>query len=342
MGVLYSSLNQKEKQEIYQKLVNHEIDIVVGTHALFQQQVQFAKLGMIVTDEQQRFGVMQRQAFAQKGDKVDVLMMSATPIPRTLATSLYGDMDVSTILEVPKGKKAIQTKLIKENSIRSIQQQLEQLMDDGNQVYMVCASVEKNDDFPARNVQDLYQNLSNAWQGKYRVGFVHGKMKSEEKDDVMRRFLAKEFDCLVTTTVIEVGVDVKDANVMVIYDAHRFGLSQLHQLRGRVGRSQKQGYCFLLTSSKDTNSLERLQFLVDHTDGFEISQYDLKLRGPGDLLGYRQSGMPAFVLADLISDQKILIQSREDALEILAHLECYPVIQQYLLENAKNYINYFD
>ncbi|MDD6467396.1 MAG: ATP-dependent DNA helicase RecG [Erysipelotrichaceae bacterium] len=342
VGILYSSLNAKEKQEVYQQLSEHQIDILVGTHALFQQQVHFAKLGMIVTDEQQRFGVQQRQALAQKGDKVDVLMMSATPIPRTLATSLYGDMDVSTIIEVPKGKKEIQTYLIKENSIRSIQKRLEELMDEGNQIYMVCASVEKNEDFSARNVQDLYQNLSKAWQGKYRVGFIHGKLKSEQKDEIIDCFLKKEFDCLVTTTVIEVGVDVKDANVMVIYDAHRFGLSQLHQLRGRVGRSAKQGYCYLLTSSKDEESLKRLQLLVDHSDGFEISQCDLKLRGPGDLLGYRQSGIPTFVLADFISDQKILNQSRDDASEILNRLECYPLIQQYLIENAKNYINYFD
>ena len=342
IGVLYSSLSTKEKNEVYEKLVNHEIDILVGTHALFQQNVQFAKLGMIVTDEQQRFGVQQRQNLAQKGEKVDVLMMSATPIPRTLATALYGDMDVSTILEAPKGKKEIRTKLVKENSLRSFQKELEALMDEGNQVYIVCAAIEKNEDFQARNVVELHQNLSKAWEGKYKVGLVHGKMKSDEKDQVMNQFLQKEFQVLVTTTVVEVGVDVKDANVMIIYDAHRFGLSQLHQLRGRVGRSQKQGYCYLLTNSKEESSLERLKVLAEHSNGFEISQYDLQLRGPGDLLGYRQSGIPTFVLADIVSDQKMLVQCKDDAISILDRLECYPTIQKYLLENAKNYVNYFD
>ena len=342
IGVLYSSLSTKEKNEVYAKLANHKIDILVGTHALFQSSVNFKKLGMIVTDEQQRFGVQQRQNLAAKGDKVDVLMMSATPIPRTLATALYGDMDVSTILEVPKGKKEIITKLVPENSLRSFKEELEALMDAGNQVYIVCAAIEKNEEFQARNVNELHANLSKAWEGKYKVGLVHGKLKSEEKDAIMNQFLNKEFNVLVTTTVVEVGVDVKDANVMIIYDAHRFGLSQLHQLRGRVGRGSQQGYCYLLTNTKEQSSLERLNVLVKYSNGFDISQYDLKLRGPGDLLGYRQSGIPTFVLANIIDDHKILLQSKEDALEILNHLELYPQIQKYLLENAQKYISYFD
>ena len=342
IGVLYSSLSAKEKNDVYTKLANGEIDILVGTHALFQQNVVFKKLGMIVTDEQQRFGVQQRQNLASKGDKVDVLMMSATPIPRTLATALYGDMDVSTILEVPKGKKEIITKLVKENSLRSFKDELEQLMDEGNQVYIVCAAIEKNEEFDARNVLELHANLSKAWEGKYKVGLVHGKLKSEEKDEIMNQFLNKEFHVLVTTTVVEVGVDVKDANVMIIYDAHRFGLSQLHQLRGRVGRSSQQGYCYLLTNSKEQSSLERLNVLVKYSNGFDISQYDLKLRGPGDLLGYRQSGIPSFVLGNIIDDHRILIQSKEDAVHILNHIELYPSIQKYLIENSKKYSNYFD
>ena len=341
-ALLVSALSKKEKDEIYFAMKNHQVDIVIGTHALFQEQVEFAKLGLIVTDEQQRFGVNQRQRFVQKGERVDVLMMSATPIPRTLATTLFGDMDVSTIKELPSGKKKIITSLIKENSIRSIQRELEKLLDEKNQAYMVCAAIEKNEDFEARNVLELAQNLANAWQGKYKVDVVHGKLKQQEKDVVIERFLNKEFDVLVTTTVVEVGVDIKNANVMIVYDAHRFGLSQLHQLRGRVGRSSRQGYCYLLTNSKDAESLKRLEILVQNTDGFEIALEDLKLRGPGDILGTRQSGIPSFILGDVFSDNNILEQSRLDAQEILKNLTKYPELSDYLLENSKKYSSYLD
>ena len=341
-ALLVSALSKKEKDEIYFAMKNHQVDIVIGTHALFQEQVEFAKLGLIVTDEQQRFGVNQRQRFVQKGERVDVLMMSATPIPRTLATTLFGDMDVSTIKELPSGKKKIITSLIKENSIRSIQRELEKLLDEKNQAYMVCAAIEKNEDFEARNVLELAQNLANAWQGKYKVDVVHGKLKQQEKDVVIERFLNKEFDVLVTTTVVEVGVDIKNANVMIVYDAHRFGLSQLHQLRGRVGRSSRQGYCYLLTNSKDAESLKRLEILVQNTNGFEIALEDLKLRGPGDILGTRQSGIPSFILGDVFSDNNILEQSRLDAQEILKNLTKYPELSDYLLENSKKYSSYLD
>ena len=342
VGLLVSALSKKEKDELYAGMKNHDIDIIIGTHALFQEQVEFAKLGLIVTDEQQRFGVNQRQRFVQKGERVDVLMMSATPIPRTLATSLFGDMDVSTIKELPSGKKDILTSLIRENSLRSFQSELEKLLDEGNQAYMVCAAIEKNEDFEARNVIELAQNLKKAWEGKYKVDVVHGKLKQNEKDAVMEGFLNKEFDVLVTTTVVEVGVDIKDANVMIVYDAHRFGLSQLHQLRGRVGRSNKQGYCYLLTNSKDAESLKRLEILVKNNNGFEIAQEDLKLRGPGDLLGTRQSGIPSFILGDVFNDSDILEQSRLDAQEILRDLLAYPTISTYLLENSKKYSSYLD
>ena len=341
-ALLVSALSKKEKDEIYFAMKNHQVDIVIGTHALFQEQVEFAKLGLIVTDEQQRFGVNQRQRFVQKGERVDVLMMSATPIPRTLATTLFGDMDVSTIKELPSGKKEIFTSLIRENSIRSVQRELEKLLDEKNQAYMVCAAIEKNEDFEARNVLELAQNLANAWRGQYKVDVVHGKLRQQEKDAVIERFLNKEFDVLVTTTVVEVGVDIKNANVMIIYDAHRFGLSQLHQLRGRVGRSSRQGYCYLLTNSKDAESLKRLEILVQSTDGFEIALEDLKLRGPGDILGTRQSGIPSFILGDIFSDNNILEQSRLDAQEILKNLTKYPELSDYLSENSKKYSSYLD
>jgi len=342
VALLTSSISKSDKDDIHERISNGEIDMVVGTHALFQQSVSFPKLGMVVTDEQQRFGVAQRKSFVQKGNKVDVLMMSATPIPRTLATSLYGDMDVSTIKQMPKGRKLIETKLINENSIRLFKEDVEKLMNEGNQIYMVCAAIEKNDEFIARNAQELYTNLSKEWAGKYNVGIVHGKLKTDEKDEVMNDFLAKKYDVLVTTTVVEVGVDIKDANVMIIYDAHRFGLSQLHQLRGRVGRSDKQGYCYLLTNSKDVDSLKRLEVLVNNQDGFDISMEDLKIRGPGDLLGTRQSGIPGFILGDILVDSDILEQSKVDALDILENIHEFPTIERYLLENEKKHSDYLD
>ncbi|MEG0361512.1 MAG: ATP-dependent DNA helicase RecG [Longicatena sp.] len=332
--VLYASLKASEKKAILERLKHNEIDILIGTHALFQEDVSFYNLGMVVADEQHRFGVGQRRRLLEKGDKVDFLLMSATPIPRTLAISLYGDMDVSTIQELPKGRLDVTTTLIKSKSMSPILEQVLTLIDEGNQCYVVCPAIDKNEDFDMRNVTDIYEGMKSSLGLKYHIGLLHGKMSAYEKDQVMEAFIQGNIDILVSTTVIEVGVDVKNANIMVIYDAHRFGLSQIHQLRGRVGRGDKAGYCFLLTSSKDKDSLARLNICVKTRDGFEIAREDLQLRGPGDILGTRQSGVPSFILGDVIQDANILEVARNDAKNILQNIDKIENIE------LKKYVDY--
>ncbi|MEG3039783.1 MAG: ATP-dependent DNA helicase RecG [Erysipelotrichaceae bacterium] len=318
--LLYASLKASEKKSILKRLADHEIDLIIGTHALFAEDVKFADLGLVVTDEQQRFGVEQRRKLIAKGDKVDFLLMSATPIPRTLALSLYGDMDVSTIMQSPKGRKQTVTKLVKENSMNSFLPSLLAKLDEGDQCFIVCPAIEKNEDYPVRNVNDIYEALNQAIGNKYRIGLLHGKMSTQDKDAVMTCFVDHKLDILVATTVIEVGVDVKDANIMVIYDAERFGLSQIHQLRGRIGRGNRCGFCYLLTASKDADALKRLSIIENSSDGFEIARSDLAIRGPGDVLGKRQSGVPGFILGDVIADANILEVARDDVKNVLKHL----------------------
>lgn len=336
--VLYASLKTKEKKEVLQRLKDNEIDIIVGTHALFQEDVSFHSLGMVVADEQHRFGVFQRRRMLAKGDKVDFLFMSATPIPRTLAISLYGDMEVSTIKALPKGRKPITTKLIQSRSMAPILEEVLEKIEEGNQCYVVCPAIEKNEDYDLRNAQEIYQGMQQALGKKYRIGLLHGKMTAQEKDETMQLFVQHELDILVSTTVIEVGVDVKTANIMIIYDAHRFGLSQIHQLRGRVGRGEMAGYCYLLSDTKDKDSLQRLRVCEKTNDGFEIAKYDLQLRGPGDMLGTRQSGVPSFILGDIVQDVNILEVAREDAQHILQHIEDaqYESIRIFLSETMKH------
>ncbi|MEG1731602.1 MAG: ATP-dependent DNA helicase RecG [Longicatena sp.] len=312
--VLYASLKASEKKAILERLKHNEIDILIGTHALFQEDVSFYNLGMVVADEQHRFGVGQRRRLLEKGDKVDFLLMSATPIPRTLAISLYGDMDVSTIQELPKGRLDVTTTLIKSKSMSPILEQVLTLIDEGNQCYVVCPAIDKNEDFDMRNVTDIYEGMKSSLGLKYHIGLLHGKMSTYEKDQVMEAFI--------------------QGNIMVIYDAHRFGLSQIHQLRGRVGRGDKAGYCFLLTSSKDKDSLARLNICVKTRDGFEIAREDLQLRGPGDILGTRQSGVPSFILGDVIQDANILEVARNDAKTILQNIDKIENIE------LKKYVDY--
>lgn len=315
--VLYSALSTVKKKDLLDKLVNKEIDILVGTHAILQDNVVFNDLGMVVADEQHRFGVKQREKLREKGDKVDFLLMSATPIPRTLAMILYGDMDISTIETMPKGRKPVKTYLINENSFMSVIDEIEEKLALNEQIYIICAAIEESENFEARNTVDIYNNLKEYFDGRYNVGLLHGKMKSEEKEDVMEEFSKNKIQILISTTVIEVGVNVVNATVMIIYDAHRYGLSQLHQLRGRIQRGNKEGICYLLTDSKDEESLNRLNVLLKSNNGFEISAEDLRLRGPGDILGTRQSGVPGFILGDIFKDTKIINQSRIDAKEII-------------------------
>ncbi len=331
--VLYSSLKANEKADILRRLANNEIDILVGTHALFQEDVNFYELGMVVADEQHRFGVAQRKRLLEKGDKVDFLLMSATPIPRTLALSLYGDMDVSTIHELPKGRMPITTRLVHSASMGPILSDILRLIDEGNQCYVVCPAIEKNEETNVKNVTDIYEGMKQSLGKRYTIALLHGKMNAAQKDEVMAAFQAGDIAILVSTTVIEVGVDVANANIMVIYDAHRFGLSQIHQLRGRVGRGTKKGWCYLLSGTKEEESLKRLKILETTGDGFAIAKADLALRGPGDILGTRQSGVPGFILGDVIQDANILEVARTDAAEVLKQLDQYPQVEAYLKEH---------
>lgn len=342
--VLYSALSTKKKKEILDRLANHEIDILIGTHALIQDSVQFANLGLVVADEQHRFGVEQRKKLKEKGKKVDFLLMSATPIPRTLANTLYGDMDISTIVTMPQGRKPVITKLIKENKLDSLTAELMQTLKNNQQIYVVCAAIEESEGYDAKNVMEVQEELQLLFQGVAKCGILHGKMSSEEKEEVMRQFSENQIQILVSTTVVEVGVNVVNATTMIIYDAHRFGLSSLHQLRGRVQRGNKQGKCYLLTSSKDPDALKRLEILVHCSDGFEISMEDLKIRGPGDILGVRQSGLPGFVLGNLIEDTRIIDTARKDAQDILAnqdnaeYFNCIETIKR-LNQNTATYMD---
>ncbi len=335
IAVLYSALNQVEKTEILKNLTNNEIDLIVGTHSLIQDDVSFATLGMIVTDEQHRFGVNQRRKLIDKGSFVDIMIMSATPIPRTLTNVLYGDMDVSNIFTLPIGRKPVITKLIKQNSMIKIIDEILLKVDNGDQVYIVCPAISDSNDTGVRNITAIYQALKKELGDRYHIDMLHGKMDSSTKDRVVANFKAGYTQILVTTTVVEVGINVEAANIMVIYDANRFGLSQLHQLRGRIKRSSKQGYCYLLTSTDDTEALERLNILVASDDGFKIAEADLRLRGPGDLFGIRQSGVPSFILGNLITDTKIIKASKEDAENIVA----YPTDEnQVIREETKNFL----
>lgn len=316
VDVLYSGRSAEEKADILARLKDGSLDVVIGTHSLLMDQVEFARLGFVAADEQQRFGVEQRRALREKGYMVDFLLMSATPIPRTLASAMYGEMNVTTIETLPEGRKPVVTELIEENSFRSVLPKIQQLLDSGRQLYIITAAIEKNEEFHARAAEDMYPVLTKLF-GEGSVALLHGRMNSAEKDAVMNRFAAGETKVLLSTTVVEVGMNVVNATGMIIYDSERFGLSQLHQLRGRVQRGSEQGYCWLLTGSKDPEALERLNVLVRTTDGFVIAAEDLRLRGPGDILGTRQSGLPGFLLGNLAEDTAIINTARRDAAHIV-------------------------
>jgi len=336
VGLLYAGQTTQERNDVLQGITCGNIQLVIGTHSLFQDTVNYNNLGLIITDEQHRFGVKQREKMVNKGQYPDILLMSATPIPRTLASTLYGDMNVSTLTETPNKEKVIHTTLINKNSFIPVIDQITKLLQQGNQMYVICPSIQE--DSASRNVNTIYQNLSKYFENKFKVGLIHGQLSNEEKDQVQMKFYNHEIDILVATTVIEVGIDVKSANIMVIYDANRFGLSQLHQLRGRIGRGSQEGYCYLLTDSQEEEALKKLEIITHNSNGFDISTYDLMLRGPGEILGVRQSGLPEFVLGNIINDSKILDCAKQDCMEVMNHLEKYPEIEKYIVDNFDNNI----
>ena len=289
VALIVGSMTAKEKREIKKAIANGEYNIVVGTHALLQDDVEFKKLSLCVCDEQQRFGVAQRSSLLSKGVTPDVLVMSATPIPRTLSLIFYGDLDITTIPDKPAKRIDIQTNIVPKEKYNDMLNFIRNQVKEGRQAYLVCPKIEGDEEGAIISVTELYEEISGRLQD-VRVGLLHGKMKDKEKNEIMTSFKNGDIDLLVSTTVIEVGVDVPNASVMVIYNAERFGLSQLHQLRGRVGRSDIKSYCFLLTSSKSPIAIERLKIIKDNVDGFKISEFDYKLRGSGDFMGDRQSG----------------------------------------------------
>lgn len=333
VAVLSGSLNKKQKQEIYDGLKNGSIHIVVGTHALIEEAVEFKQLGLVVTDEQHRFGVRQRAVLAQKGQNPDILVMSATPIPRTLALILYGDLDISVIDQLPPGRKPIKTYAVNESMRERINHFIRENVREGRQVYIVCPLVEESEEIEAKSAVEMAEHISRDVFSDLQVGIIHGKMKSADKDRIMKSFVSGEISILVSTTVIEVGVNVPNASVMVVENAERFGLAQLHQLRGRVGRGEHQSYCVLFNQSASKIAKARMKVMSETNDGFIISEKDLELRGPGEFFGTRQHGVPELGIANLYKDMEILKQAQESAkrmIETDSSLEKYPALKQYL------------
>ncbi len=315
--LLISAMTKKKKTELLERLKNREIDILIGTHALLQENVEFKNLGLVVTDEQHRFGVKQRTTIVEKGQNPDVLVMTATPIPRTLALILYGDLDISIIDELPPNRKKIDTFAVTKGMEDRINNFIKVQLKEGRQAYIVCPLVEENEELDLKSVEKLYEKCQTEIFPEYRVEYIHGKMKAKDKDDIMMRFKNKEIDILISTTVIEVGVDVPNANIMVIEDAQRFGLAQLHQLRGRVGRGEYKSYCILKYEGKGETVRKRMKVMCDTNDGFIISEKDLELRGSGDFFGTMQHGLPEFKIANLFEDMNILKVAQEAAIKII-------------------------
>lgn len=328
VGLLTGSMTAKEKRTVKERLAAGELDLLVGTHAVLTQDVELPNLALVVVDEQQRFGVEQRAALAAKGQKPHVLVMSATPIPRTLALIIYGDLDVSIIDELPPGRQPVDTLLVNESYRQRLNGFIRKQVEEGRQVFVVCPKVEEDEDAPdmglksaeehAVYLQDLFPDL--------RVGCIHGRMKPRQKDAIMGTFLAGEIDILVSTTVIEVGVDVPNADLMIIENAERFGLSQLHQLRGRIGRGQHKSWCVLVSDATNDVSRERLKIMTKLSDGFAISEEDLRLRGPGDFFGNRQHGLPETHIADLGADMEVLTAAQDAAHKLM---ETDPTLSNY-------------
>lgn len=315
--ILTGKTKQKEKKIILEKLKNGDIDVIIGTHALISENVVYKNLSLVITDEQHRFGVNQRGCLKNKGLTPDILYMSATPIPRTYALTIYGDMDISSIHTMPNGRKEIITYLKSENEIKDVLNLMNEQLKLGHQVYVIAPLVEESEKIDLENIKALEEKMNKAFGKLYKIGLLHGKMNNEEKDKVMSSFQKNEINILVSTTVVEVGVDVKNATMIVIFDSFRFGLSQLHQLRGRVGRNDLQSYCILI-SSRET---KRLEILTKTNDGFKVSEEDFKLRGSGDLFGIKQSGDMSFSISNIKNDYNILLRAKEDSLNFIKEKE---------------------
>ncbi len=366
VSLLIGGQKKSVKEINLENIELHEADIVIGTHALFEEKVKFKNLGLVIVDEQHRFGVAQRAKLLGKGITPDVIVMSATPIPRTLSLTIYGDLDVSVIDEMPLNRKPIKTLLRGETKLPDIYKFIIDKSKEGYQTFIVYPLVEESEKLELKAAQTYYEDLSKTYLKDVRVGLIHGRMSWQEKEAVMFQFLKKEFDVLISTTVIEVGIDIPDANIILINNAERFGLSQLHQLRGRVGRSDKQAYCILVTKDEfatinnrlnfdfeylspaqiyKNKALIRMQTMVKHTDGFKVAEVDLKLRGPGDIFGTKQSGFPELKYADVVKDNDIIVDAKKTAFKIIhddPHLtnQSNFVIRKNLTEHYKDNLKF--
>ena len=317
VALLTGSTKAMERREIYKELADGTINCVIGTHALIQDKVAFKKLGLVIIDEQHRFGVAQRLALLNKGDHPDLLAMTATPIPRTLALTVYGDMDLSEIRHLPAGRKPIISSWKTSSEMDQVYALMREQLARGFQIYAVTPLISESATIDLENAEELYKKLAHDFPGQHVV-LLHGQMSGEEKEEIMSQFSAGQIDILVATSVIEVGVDVANANMMVIFDADRFGLSQLHQLRGRIGRGQTQSYCVFLADPKTAAGKQRMQIVAATTNGFKLAEEDLKMRGEGDLFGKAQSGLPEFKVGNAVTDYKTLVAAKEVASEIVA------------------------
>lgn len=346
VALLTGSTKTKERQQILTDLKSGELDIIIGTHALIQDEVDFAHLGLVITDEQHRFGVNQRKVLREKGYKPDVLFMTATPIPRTLAITVYGEMDVSIIDEMPAGRIPIVTRWVLPKQLDQVLKWGQTELASHHQMYVICPLIEESESLDVENAQKIYEQLRDYYAPDYQVGLLHGRMKNDEKDAVMQAFKENQLQVLVSTTVIEVGVNVPNATAMIIIDADRFGLAQLHQLRGRVGRGSQASYCILVANPKNEVGKERMKIMTQTNNGFVVSQKDLELRGPGEVFGNRQSGLPVFHFADIVADAHILEVAKEEAQAIYAQkdwqiLPMYQDLVNYL-GTDKNNGEFFD
>ena len=315
--LLTGNTSEKKRKQIRRDLENGQVNVLVGTHALFEEKVIFNALGLVIIDEQHRFGVSQRNRLLKKGENAHLLSMTATPIPRTLALSIYGDLDVSQITELPPGRLPVATKIVSENNLSELFKIVEKEIEIGKQAYVILPLIEESEKLNLNSAINIYQQLSDEVFKQFNVGLLHGKLNPNDKNKILSLFSENKINILVSTTVIEVGIDVPNASIMVIYNSERFGLSQLHQLRGRVGRDSYQSFCYLITSENNTQTNKRLRVLQESNDGFYVAEKDLELRGPGQILGYKQSGLPDFVLENLPQNKVLIDKARNEAISIL-------------------------
>lgn len=338
VSLLTGNTKQSARKELLPRIKDGEVNLIIGTHALIQDSVEYANLGLAIIDEQHRFGVNQRKKLREKGNGTNVLAMTATPIPRTLAITSYGEMDVSIIDKLPAGRQPVKTSWIRENQLKSALPFINDRLSSGEQIYVVTPLVEESEAVDMKNAVNIYESFKNIFEPKYQVGLLHGKMNDDEKNSIMGEFQKNNLQILVSTTVIEVGVDVSNATMMIVFNSDHFGLAQLHQLRGRVGRGKNQSYCLLVADPKTEVGAKRMNVMVDSNNGFIISQKDLELRGPGDVMGNVQSGVPNFKVGDPVADLTMLDIAQQEAIQIVSQSDWktkYSKLFEYVSENNK-------